>query len=748
VSSKLRSPLGALFGVLLLLLLAGVSLFEAIRVLIVCTVQVSTGAFFVSNLWFRRRLNLEEVIGLGFAVGATFSVVSDQVFLTTAIKQIGWLTPSFIAIVYYSVTKNRVTADHFNQPVEKSNNLVWLGIGVLAILGPEWYWPAIPAVLFAVAQLLTISQAMQRFSRRFKHVLISVLRVLGVMMLGLGVYIRPSSWWIEDSDFGFFEALAVSFSNWGINENSLAVGSSIKYHWFVYAWMGGVTKAAQLPSWVMLSRAGIVIGVVAVVCLAWIAISNFCRSYISRVVALLIFCFFDSYPSWGSGFRIGLISSPSQLIGFAWLLAIFVLIIEQQKQKVKFSSLLFLVLFTGAMLSKISHGVVGLSGLVFLATVELVSSKKITLQRLSDVVVSLTTVVTLFFLFYFGANNATISPLKFPAAIQGELSNYVGVFIFSASVVLMLGFVNYQLTAVVGGLLSKGTRGDSVFLFCIGTGVSGVVLSLVIDVYMGAQLYFLHSAAIILLIFAASFTTNGIFSFVQDYLSAQRSLVISFIGFFSALVAWQIPSLDSGSKLAMLLRLSRSAVLIIPLLFVLFLALSKKKSRELSAVMLIISLGFASLGVGFYASNWWVTINKEFASFDRNEKANLGTAELNSAMKWLRDSSDHNDVFASNNDSFLLSALSHRRGFLQSKYLLRRHTEFTTNWESELDERGDLLTRVFLSSNSDELKELYSRGVRWLIVDKSKIASVDLVSFGESSFENDGYVILDLDLLS
>ena len=85
---------------------------------------------------------------------------------------------------------------------------------------------------------------------------------------------------------------------------------------------------------------------------------------------------------------------------------------------------------------------------------------------------------------------------------------------------------------------------------------------------------------------------------------------------------------------------------------------------------------------------------------------------------------------------------------MQSKYLLRRHTVFTADWETELDDRGDLLTRVFSSPNSAELKELYSRGVRWLIVDKSKIASADFTFFRESSFENDGYLILDLDLLS
>jgi hypothetical protein len=51
---------------------------------------------------------------------------------------------------------------------------------------------------------------------------------------------------------------------------------------------------------------------------------------------------------------------------------------------------------------------------------------------------------------------------------------------------------------------------------------------------------------------------------------------------------------------------------------------------------------------------------------------------------------------------------------------------------------------VFLSPSNVELKELYRRGVRWLIVDKSKIASADFTFLRETSFENDGYVILDL----
>ena len=748
MSSKARNLAVALVGILLLLMLADVSFSESIRVLAVCTLQVFSGAFFVSRVWYRRRLKIEEFIGLGFVVGVTFSVVSEQVFLNSSISSIGWAFPCVVAGVWYLVGKKRSTSEIFDEFVDNANNLVWLGIGVLAVLGPEWYWPAIPAVLIAVAQIIKTSQDPRRFAFRFKKQLVGAFRLLAVVMLVLGVYIRPFSWWIEDSDFGFFEALTVSFSNWGINGNSLAVGSSIKYHWFVYAWMGSVTKAAHLPSWVMLSRAGIVIGVVAVVSLAWTAISYFCRTYTARIIAFLLFCFFDSYPSWGSGFRIGLISSPSQLIGFAWLLAILVLLIEQQKQRVKYSPLLFTVLFAGAMLSKISHGVVGLSGLLFLVVVESISKKKITTHRLLDIAASAATVVGLFFAFYYGANNAALSPLKFPAAIQGELSIYSGAFIFVAAGFLILGLINFQLISVAGGLLDKSIRNDAVFIFCLGTGVSGVLLSLMIDVYMGAQLYFLHSATIIILIFSACFTAETVISICQKYRVTRNLVLLIAIGLLSSALAWLTPSLNSGSKIAILLRLSRSMVFLVPLTFSLLFAVLQTKFKKLPAAIGFISLSLASLGVGFYGSNWWVVLNREFSSFDRNQQANLGSQELNNAMQWLNAQSGHDDVFASNNDSFLLSALSQRRGFLQSKYLLRRHTVFTADWEGELDSRGDLLTQIFSEPSESNLRQIADRGVRWLVVEKTKLTSNVLKSFGTASFENDEYLILDLSLLA
>ncbi|MGA1071027.1 MAG: hypothetical protein ACO3TW_08805 [Ilumatobacteraceae bacterium] len=41
-------------------------------------------------------------------------------------------------------------------------------------------------------------------------------------------------------------------------------------------------------------------------------------------------------------------------------------------------------------------------------------------------------------------------------------------------------------------------------------------------------------------------------------------------------------------------------------------------------------------------------------------------------MAWMRNSTPEETVFASNNESFLLSALSHRRGLLQAEEYVRQ----------------------------------------------------------------------------
>ena len=91
------------------------------------------------------------------------------------------------------------------------------------------------------------------------------------------------------------------------------------------------------------------------------------------------------------------------------------------------------------------------------------------------------------------------------------------------------------------------------------------------------------------------------------------------------------------------------------------------------------------MGVGFNGVNWYSTLRRELPSYEINVDNNLGSSELKSAMSWLRRASNSDDIFASNNDSFLLSALSHRRGYLQDEYLVRRPTASSSYWLCEID---------------------------------------------------------------
>ena len=189
-------------------------------------------------------------------------------------------------------------------------------------------------------------------------------------------------------------------------------------------------------------------------------------------------------------------------------------------------------------------------------------------------------------------------------------------------------------------------------------------------------------------------------------------------------------------------------MILIPISVAILFALRQEKAKKLVALLSFGAIGIANMSVGFSGVNWFSTLRREFSSYERNSEVNLGTSQLIIAMSWFRESSNSDDIFVSNNESFLLSALSHRRGFLQAEYLVRRHTVFTAEWESELDRRGELLTQLFLDPNQSKLQQIADHGVRWLIVEKSKIAPEDLLFFRESNFENNEYLILDLDLLT
>ena len=736
----------SVFFLATLLLLADVSLFDTVKILIVCLIQIYAGAELLEKFFYRRSISIFEKFGIGLPLGVAISIAFDLLFVRSSITQVAWLIPLVVIVLICKFTESASLQKSENSRYQELESLKWIGISVFALLGQEWFWPMPVAVFFATALWLNTSKASSSVKLDVRKTTSYVLYALGTLVLTIGILIRPNSWWIEDSDFGFYEAFTVSLTKWGTSENLLATGTGLKYHWFVYEWSGLVSKVADLSSWVMLSRGVIIIGCFSIVCSTWLVLERVVRSKKHMVASLLIICFFDSVTSWGSGFRIGFIVSPSQLVGFVWLFAIFAVVLEQERQRIKFSSLLYLVLFSGAMLSKISHGVVALGGLLLLSLVEMIRERKLLVSRTSDAVVAILTTFFWFFITYSGAENARFKFLKFPEEILGTLKLWSGKPLWLAALILILGLIGYQSFGLFVGFCQRETRKSTAFIFSSGAAMTGLIVTLSIESLFGSQLYFLHSASAIVLLFVAPLTVDALVRTNTQFASRWRLITVSIFGFLAAAVSWMIPTINSGSESATWVSVSKSGVFVIPVVAALVFSINKSLRVTWRRFLSFALIGLCGLGIGFSMTNWTMILKREFPSFDRNEQVNLGSRDLNTAMQWMRMNTSDDELFASNNESFLLSALSHRRGLLQGEEYVRRHTVLDDEWTSELAQRRDLIDRSFKSSLTVDVDGFIAFGVGTLVIDKSvpDFTLASIPSGVSKVFENKTFTILKI----
>jgi hypothetical protein len=220
----------------------------------------------------------------------------------------------------------------------------------------------------------------------------------------------------------------------------------------------------------------------------------------------------------------------------------------------------------------------------------------------------------------------------------------------------------------------------------------------------------------------AAVTVQSLFKIKIEYQSRWRFVVVAFVGLSSAAVSWAIPTLNSGSESAIWVSVSKSGTFVLPLLVAMVIVFSSSRHNYLRRYLTLGLVGLCALSIGFSMTNWAMVLKREFPSFDRNEQFNLGSSDLNSAMAWMRNSTPEETVFASNNESFLLSALSHRRGLLQAEEYVRRHTVLDENWSAELTSRRKLINRTLKANSSMTTANLWrfkDFGVTTLVFDKS-----------------------------
>lgn len=175
-------------------------------------------------------------------------------------------------------------------------------------------------------------------------------------------------WWIEDTDVALYEAMSRTLGTWGFRENINAAGNATHYHWFAYAWSGLIDRVGNAESWITNTRILPIIIALGIVLMIWSVLKVLFNNRIIIICSLIAISCFDTAQSWGRGFKIGYLASPSQIYGYLLLLAFLYLFAIDQDQRTSKSLFLFALLGFGAVGAKVAHGVllaggVGLSWL-------------------------------------------------------------------------------------------------------------------------------------------------------------------------------------------------------------------------------------------------------------------------------------------------------------------------------------------------------------------------------------------------
>jgi hypothetical protein len=301
---------------------------------LIIVIQVATGSLIILRTPFGIARSKFEVVGLGLALGTFLSLISASLFATTTVASISWAFPSILVFVYSLITYRSVLNLARGLLLPRSEVvavLIGLGIG-LALLLINWI-----------------------------RTPLSSIRAGGSV------------------DMYFFEALSRGVSQFGPIESILMSGGSLRYHWFTYGWAGQLSNAADLESFVALTRILPVVALVGVTLLAasWarsIRIGNSpSPAWVPTLAVLLIV--FAGYTGALYG---GILNfdSPSQFFTTIWMLALVITFMRGLTcSGISQVSVYLLLVFTFTAATtggKASHAIAALGGFGLIAFIGLV----------------------------------------------------------------------------------------------------------------------------------------------------------------------------------------------------------------------------------------------------------------------------------------------------------------------------------------------------------------------------------------
>ena len=647
-TGELAMPLVVSFGVFFVLLVSEVPFDTSLVASAIFAFQIYCGGAILILISKRNEISWQEFCGVGIALGPLLTLILDQLFRATPVSQFAWATPFFLIVLVsakYRIRQNLRFNLTKNQIIE---TLLIFGI-VFLLLTPEWFW-TLPLAAFLLIASIQISEPRRK------------LWLIPALLLALSASIfsdlkRPVGWWIEDSDFALYEAISKTLSIWGFRDNINAAETSTNYHWFAYAWAGLVDRITSAPSWVSNTRIVPVMIVVGIALISWAILEklNFSRNVI--IGSLIIVGCFDTIQSWGRGFKIGIIASPSQIYGTLLILLFLYLFILYNQESLKFSSVLLAAVAFSVVGAKVAHGVIlaGAIGTVWLFGQ--LKTKNLFTNKSIKVFAVLIAIYSSFFFIIGGGGGSSrgmlFDQVAFVDGITGDFRAYGLVVHWLAALILLFGMYGLQMFGVIAIIYFYSIEQRYVKHFAIGTAITGFLSAVFLSGEFAVELFFTHAASSVLIILITPILVQQLLA-QHKYLSKTYLIAVVTSGLIGTAVAATVPDLDSGSIGAIILRALPSIVGLLPIGCALLLTLKVKNqepSLPLKKPFLILALaGLTTLSIGFYAVNYVRNISVEYPSFEANYRDRTGEdlPDLIQASAWINENVSESEILATN----------------------------------------------------------------------------------------------------
>jgi hypothetical protein len=398
-------------GVTLMALMVamGISVADALKISIVIFIQWLSGSMIWSRFVRVGSSSTIDAIAVGAPIGFALSAFSDQIFLPTLLHSVGWLIPHLLFWLY-AMTSNRETELH-EEPKELPQVFLMAITACLFGLGGLYF-----AYIAGAFTLLIFLALMRRKNPLTGQPLFIYLAVIA-SSAAIYVAVRlnnpqptsiPRPIFQESDDHIFSEQMSWSLAHLGIFNNSSALGTPIRYHWFSLAWSGLISRVSGVGPW-NVNLVLIPLITFLVLSLIFVALVHKYWHLTWAVVLSPSLLLVADDPS--TMLRFYFNSATTNLLPHIWLAATaFLLIRFTFEHDWRFRSVIA-VLSAATILGKGPSGVVLLGGLVGLLMYGTVFWRNRNSRPIINTsVIAIVTVVATYFLFINDANNPTYSP--------------------------------------------------------------------------------------------------------------------------------------------------------------------------------------------------------------------------------------------------------------------------------------------------------------------------------------------------